>query len=97
MRPAGDVRRALLRSASAPAARGRGATLAELAAHANVGYAAARYTVSRLKTAGALQVARTRAVPQRRRPVAEYAPARPAHASRPHAALAGVCAAWVQG
>ena len=51
----------------------RGATLRELAAHAHVGATAARYTVSAMKKRGALVIVRTRRVPYRNRPVAEYA------------------------
>lgn len=78
MRPAGDVRKALLRaceSLAARAAAGRGPTLREMAAEACVGLDAARRTVENMTRYGVLVVPRTRRVPYRNRPVAEYVPA----------------------
>lgn len=73
MRPKGDVHQALLKAVGELATPERGATLRELAAHACVGVTAARYTVEYLKRSGAVVIARTRRVPYRNRPVAEYA------------------------
>lgn len=75
MRPPGEVRQALLNAAHTLSTPTRGPTLAELAAHAQVGRDHARCMVRDLKRHGALQIARTRQVPYRNRPVAEYVPA----------------------
>lgn len=64
---------ALLEAAKALATPDRGATLRELAAHACVGFAVARYMVAGMARRGALVIVRTRRVPYRNRPVAEYA------------------------
>lgn len=78
-RPAGEVSLAMLQAAHAirreRASSGQGPTLAELVARSQVGYKAARATVSNLKRAGHLEIVGTRRVPGRNRPVAEYAPA----------------------
>ena len=81
MRPHSEVRQALVASAQALATPTRGVTLAELAAHAQVGRAHARAMVSNMKRHGALQIARTRQVPYRNRPVAEYVLAQPVAAA----------------
>lgn len=73
MRPKGEVHQALLKAVCELATPERGATLRELAAHACVGVTAARYTVEYLKRSGVVMIARTRRVPYRNRPVAEYA------------------------
>ena len=79
MRPAGEVRLAMLQAAHTlrreRMACGQGPTLAELAARSQVGYKAARVTVANLRRAGHLEIVGTRRVPGRNRPVAEYAPA----------------------
>lgn len=72
MRPKGEVHQALMAAARELATAERGATLREMALHARVGLRAARYTVSYLRVSGALTIARTRRVPYRNRPVAEY-------------------------
>lgn len=64
---------ALLDAAKALATPDRGATLRELAHHACVGVSVARYMVSAMAKHGALVIVRTRRVPYRNRPVAEYA------------------------
>lgn len=74
MRPAGEIRQALLQAAHDLAYSGRGATLAELADKACVGRDAARMHVPKLKSRGHLQIVRERRVDYRNRPVAEYAP-----------------------
>lgn len=74
MRPHGEVRQALLGAAHTLCTPTRGATLAELAAHAQVGREHARHMVANLRRYGALSIARTRQVPYRNRPVAEYVP-----------------------
>lgn len=76
MRPAGEVRQALIQAARELAQSGRGATLAELADKACVGREAARMHVPKLKSRGHLQIVCERRVAYRNRPVAEYAPAK---------------------
>lgn len=56
----------------------KGATLAELAAAAQVSHQCARDLVPKLAKRGHLQVVNTRRVAYRNRPVFEYAPAEPA-------------------
>lgn len=77
MRPVSDVALALLHAALKLSAAGRGATLNELAEHAQVGKGAARMLVPALKRRGRLQIVGTRRVSYRNRPVAEYAPPEP--------------------
>jgi hypothetical protein len=78
MRPAGEAHLALIQAAhkikAERAASGQGATLAELAARACVGYKVARMLVPSLKRRGHLTVTGARQVPSRGRPAAEYAP-----------------------
>jgi hypothetical protein len=74
MRPAGEVRTALLSAATELATAERGATLLELAHHAQVGTEVARSTVNNMRRSGVLRAVRTRRVAYRNRPVAEYAP-----------------------
>lgn len=76
MRPAGEIRQALIQAARDLAHSGRGATLAELAEKACVGRDAARIHVPKLKSRGHLQIVCERRVEYRNRPVAEYAPAK---------------------
>jgi hypothetical protein len=73
MRPKGAVHLALLDAAQALATLDRGATMRELAQHACVGIPVARYMVAAMAKYGALEIVRTRCVPYRNRPVAEYA------------------------
>lgn len=97
MRPAGEIRQALLGAARQLATPDRGPTLQELAAAARVGYEAAMYTVKNLTRAGELQVVRTRRVEYRNRPVAEYvAPVveSDAVASRPFVDLGSILQTW---
>ena len=54
MRPRGEIRQALAGAAQALTQQQGGATWRELAAHACVGYAAARKTVSNMALAGEL-------------------------------------------
>ena len=74
MRPAGDVRQALLDAALALTTPERSPTLLELAEKSQVGFLAARRTVDNMRRAGALVIVRSRVVPYRNRPVAEYSP-----------------------
>jgi hypothetical protein len=74
MRPAGEVRLALIRAAQDIFSEGRGATLVELAQRACVGREVARQHISNIKRAGLLRIVGERRVPYRNRPVAEYAP-----------------------
>ena len=69
MRPAGEVRQALLRAAVQLATPDRGPTMRELASAACVGYSVARRTVDHMKRSGELRVARERKVDYRNRPV----------------------------
>lgn len=75
MRPAGEVRQALMTAAGRLATPERGPTLLELAADAKVGYEAAMATVKNMVRARVLEIPRTREVDYRNRPVAEYVPA----------------------
>ena len=74
MRPAGEVRQALLKAARELTTTERSPTLMELACHAQVGFMDARRTVSNMHRARVLVVVRTRKVAYRNRPVAEYSP-----------------------
>jgi hypothetical protein len=74
MRPAGEVRLALLNACRQLATPERAPTLQEIAAKACVGFAAARNTVPNMVRAKQLRPVRTRAVQHRNRPVAEYEP-----------------------
>lgn len=96
MRPAGEVRQALLQACQALATPDRGATLQELAARACVGLDAAATTVKNMRRAKVLGVPRMRSVAYRNKPVAEYVPLQlmPA-ANDPVAGLAHVLTAWV--
>lgn len=73
MRPAGDIRHALLRAAQDLRQQGQHPTLRELAAHAQVGVDAATTTVKNLRRAGLLAVTGDRRVTYRNKPVAVYA------------------------
>ena len=75
MRPAGEVRQALLQACAELATPERGPTLRELAARACVGLDAATYTMKHMARAKVVRIARTRRVAYRNRPVAEYVPA----------------------
>lgn len=75
MRPASDVRIALLQAVRHCHGLGQRPTLLELAHQAQVGVEAATHTVKNLRRAGLLQICGTRRVAYRNRPVAEYAPA----------------------
>ncbi len=78
MRPAGEIRMALLQAARDLVAEAvqpcKGPTLSELASKAGVGRDAARVHVSNCKRSGALEIVGHRRVAYRNRPVAEYAP-----------------------
>ena len=87
MRPAGELRQALAAAArkleaQRMASAHRGATWRDLAAHAGVGYSAAKQTVRNMARAGELkrlpEDARTS---YSRRPMALYVPAAPAPAA----------------
>lgn len=100
MRPAGEIRQALLSAASLHyTSAGHGATLKELAHRACVGMADARICASNLKRAGALAIVGERRVEYRNRPVAEYAPAealQDASSSQPWVDLNQCMADWVR-
>lgn len=73
MRPAGEVRAALLTACVELSANsGQGATLRELAQRACVGLESARKTIDNMARAGQLCIAGQRHVAYRNRPVAEY-------------------------
>lgn len=76
MRPAGEVRQALIQAARDVVADlgmpNRGATLAELADRSCVGRDAARRCIDNMRRSGALQIVAQRRVDYRNRPVAEY-------------------------
>lgn len=93
MRPAGDIRHALLKAARDLQSQGHRPTLRELAHHAQVGVSAATVTVKNLRRAGLLAVAGQRRVEYRNRPVAEYAPAEQAAAAA-FVDLAAVFRTW---
>ena len=69
MRPAGEVRQALLNACTQLATPDRGPTLREMAAVACVGLQAARRTVENMSRAGQLHRVRDRKVEYRNRPV----------------------------
>lgn len=74
MRPAGEVRQALLDAALALTTPERAPTQLELAVHAQVGYRAARFAIQNMVRSQALAIVRMRKVDYRNRPVAEYCP-----------------------
>lgn len=96
MRPAGEVRQALLNAALALATPERAPTLRELAIHSQVGFDAARDTLKNMCRANVLRVVRTRRVPYRNKPVAEYAPPEPVVAQDPCRALSDVLGRWAE-
>lgn len=97
MRPAGEIREALLRAACELLTPEQGPTLHELAQRAQVGKEAARRTVDNMKRHGHLCVVRQRRVEYRNRPVNEYAPARVVgEASIGHAYLGNALAGWAR-
>lgn len=81
MRPAGEIRQALIQAARDVVADlgmpNRGATLAELADRSCVGRDAARRCVDNMRRSGALQIIGQRRVGYRNKPVAEYVPVDP--------------------
>ena len=81
MRPAGEIRQALIQAARDVVAElgqpNRGATLAELADRSCVGRDAARRCVDNMRRSGALSIVGERRVDYRNRPVAEYVPVDP--------------------
>lgn len=89
MRPAGEIRQAMLKAAQEAYAEllermrkepepadkmPRGVTLQEIAHRAQVGSKEARECIANCKRAGVLSIVGQRRVPYRNRPVAEYAP-----------------------
>lgn len=73
MRPAGEVRQALLQAALDLTTPDSAPTQRELAEQAQVAYEVARGMVRDMNRGGALRIVRTRRVAYRNRPVAEYA------------------------
>lgn len=72
MRPAGEVRQALLDAVVALTTPDRSPTMLELAYESQVGFRAARVTVDNMRRAGVLVIVRSRIVDYRNKPVAEY-------------------------
>lgn len=96
MRPAGEIRQALLQACMALATPDHGPTLREIAARAQVGLQAARRTMDNMCRAGVIRKARDRRVAYRNRPVAEYVPAAwTPPQQNPAAGLASVLTTWV--
>lgn len=97
MRPAGEIHQALLKAAQELFTPDKAPTLAELAGRACVGLEAARRTVFNMCRSDVLTVARTRKVPYRNKPVAEYAPAPPdvKDDSAAHVDVARAMSLWV--
>lgn len=81
MRPVGDVSKALLAAAEELTTDDQAPTLRELAAQAQVGYAAALDAVKNLTRAKHLHIPRRRKVDYRNCPVAEYARSKVAQAA----------------
>lgn len=75
MRPAGEIREALLSSCRSLVTAERAPTMRELATHAQVGNEAARRTVENMARYRVLVKVRERVVDYRNRPVNEYVPA----------------------
>lgn len=78
MRPAGEVRKALLQACEDLAhdcPQGRGPIMREIAQRACVGLSAARDAMRNMRRAGAITQVHERRVPYRNRPVAEWVPA----------------------
>lgn len=95
MRPAGDISKALLQAVEKLATPERGPTLQEVAHAACVGVDKARQMLQVMKFRGHVSIPRTRRVPGRNRPVAEYQlpmPQQPAANDGP--TLAAVMQAW---
>lgn len=93
-----DLRRRAAQDPQQPQER-KGATLAELAAAAQVSHQCARDLVPKLAKRGHLQVVNTRRVAYRNRPVFEYAPAEPQRDLLPDTgaqALASCLQAWAR-
>lgn len=106
MRPAGEIRVAILKAAErlvrVEQVDGvqvrRGPTLRELAHDACVGVAAARRTVDNMRRAGDLAPVGQRRVDYRNRPVVEYAPAMPAASSNEaYFDVATAITSWARG
>lgn len=97
MRPAGEIREALLTAARELLTPDQGPTLQELADRAQVGREAARRTVDNMKRHGHLRVVRTRRVAYRNRPVNEYAPVQTSsQATEGFVDLGEALAGWVR-
>ena len=96
MRPAGEVRQALLHACVQLAAPGRGVTLREMALQAQVGLDAAAMAIKNMRRAGQLRIAGERRVDYRNRPVAVYMPALPAQQGKGKGcmSLANVLRVW---
>lgn len=93
MRPAGEIRQALMSAVTELYTPERAPTLAEIANHSKVGTDAARRTIGNMTRHGALRIVRERRVHYRNRPVAEYAPAE-VIAGAGYVDLASVFSAW---
>ena len=73
MRPAGEISKALLQAVEQLATPERGATLREIAEHAQVGLSRATQTIKDMRRYGRIAICGARKVPGHNRPAAEYA------------------------
>lgn len=95
MRPAGEIRRALLLACIELHTPERAATLREIAAQSCVGLDAARRTMDHMRRSAQVHIARQRRVAYRNRPVAEYAPGPgAAQSASPSGSLDIIAQAW---
>ncbi|WP_302409307.1 hypothetical protein [Comamonas kerstersii] len=96
MRPAGEVSQSLLAAVDQLATPERAPTLQEIAAKSGVALDVARQTLKDMKRHGRVFSPRTRKVPYRNRPVAEYARHMPMAAAANEAAsgLSVLMSAW---
>lgn len=94
-RPSGEVSLALLRAVEELQGPDRCPTAREIAAHAKVGFAAAKASIGNMRRAGRLHQARLRRVSYRSRPVAEYCTFEPAAAASPGKGLGSDVAAAI--
>ena len=95
MRPASEIRTALLQAAHHFQQQGQQPTLLELSRRAQVGIAAATTTVKNMTRSGQLQICGLRRVDYRNRPVAEYTPASQPIELQPAQVLQSAMSGWI--
>ena len=83
MRPAGEVREAVLKAVAELTTEDQAPTVRELAEKSKVGYTATLETVRNLNRANLIHIPRRRKVAYRNCPVAEYAPVSYTHLTLP--------------